>query len=189
MRRRVAIKRHSPCAYLIVTWEQHPLASLSYAAIRDNKSARKPFLTLAVSNQAIKRIGRRFRDLCGGGSRPVEPLGQRGRQRGTSLTQTMQLRRDQFHNLGMGKWHDPFNQEAGSFLDKAAGPLLHQAGDPVAAKQLALQSLANLRELQASAFAYFDVLWVLAVVTLFLVFAMLLMKCSVAEKGVRIGAE
>lgn len=67
--------------------------------------------------------------------------------------------------------------------------MLHQAGDPVAAKQLALQSLANLRWLQASALTYFDVFWVLAVVTVLLVFAVLLMKRSVAERGVRIGAE
>jgi len=101
----------------------------------------------------------------------------------------MQQRRDQFHNLQLGEWLDPLNQAAGSFLDKATGPLLYQTSNPVVAKQLALQSLANLRWLQASALAYFEVFWVLAVVTVLLVFAALLMKRSAAEKGVRIGAE
>ena len=57
------------------------------------------------------------------------------------------------------------------------------------AQQLALQTLANLREQQASALAYFDVFWVLAVVMVALVFVVLLMKRSVAEKGARIGGE
>ena len=54
---------------------------------------------------------------------------------------------------------------------------------------MALQTLANLREQQASSLAYFDVFWVLAVVMVALVFVVLLMKRSVAEKGARIGAE
>jgi len=49
--------------------------------------------------------------------------------------------------------------------------------------------LEKLREQQASALAYFDVFWLLAVVTLVLVPVVLLMKRSVAEKGARIGGE
>jgi MFS transporter, DHA2 family, multidrug resistance protein len=101
----------------------------------------------------------------------------------------MQQHADQFHKLRLGEWLDPFHQTACSFLDKAAGPSLHQTGIAVAAKQLALQSLANLRWPQASALAYFDGIWVLAVVTVLLVFAVLLMERSFAGKGVRIGAE
>ena len=108
---------------------------------------------------------------------------------GTSMAQTMQERRDQFHSLRLGEWLDPFNPAARSFLDQAAGPFLQQTGDPVAAQQLALQTLANLREQQASSLAYFDVFWVLAVVMVALVFVVLLMKRSVAEKGARIGGE
>jgi DHA2 family multidrug resistance protein len=108
---------------------------------------------------------------------------------GTSLAQTMQERRDQFHSLRLGESLDPFNPAAHSFLGQAAGPFLQQTGDPVAAQQLALQALANLRRQQASALAYFDVFWVLAVVMVALVFVVLLMKRSVAEKGARIGGE
>jgi MFS transporter, DHA2 family, multidrug resistance protein len=108
---------------------------------------------------------------------------------GTSLAQTVQERRDQFHTLRLGEWLDPFNPAARSFLEKTTATFLQQTGDPVAAQQLALQALANLREQQASSLAYFDVFWVLAVVMAALVFVVLLMKRSVAEKGAHIGSE
>jgi DHA2 family multidrug resistance protein len=108
---------------------------------------------------------------------------------GTSLAQTVQERREQFHSLRLGEALDPFNPAARSFLDQATGPFLQQTGDPVAAQQMALQTLANLRLQQASALAYFDVFWVLAVVMAALLFVLLLMKRSVAEKGARIVAE
>jgi MFS transporter, DHA2 family, multidrug resistance protein len=101
----------------------------------------------------------------------------------------MQERRDQFHSLRLGEWLDPFNAAARSFLGQASGRFFQQSGDPAAAQQLALQSLANLREQQASSLAYFDVFWVMAVVTVALAFVVLLMKRSVAEKGTRIGSE
>jgi DHA2 family multidrug resistance protein len=108
---------------------------------------------------------------------------------GTSMAQTIQERRDQFHDLRLGEYLDPFNAAAHSFLDQASASFLRLTGDPVAAQQMALQSLANLREQQASSLAYFDVFWVLAVVTVALAFVVLLMKRSVAEKGTRIGSE
>jgi MFS transporter, DHA2 family, multidrug resistance protein len=108
---------------------------------------------------------------------------------GTSLAQTIQERRDQFHSLRLGEWLDPFNPASRSFLEQASGRFLQQTGDPVAAQQLALQALANLRQQQASSLAYFDVFWALAVVMVALVFVVLLMKRSVAEKGARIVGE
>ncbi len=108
---------------------------------------------------------------------------------GTSMAQTIQERRDQFHGLRLGELLDPFNPAVHSFLDQASGTFLQQNGDPVAAQQLALRTLENLREQQASSLAYFDVFWVLAVVMAGLVFAVLLTKRSVAEKGAHIGGE
>jgi DHA2 family multidrug resistance protein len=108
---------------------------------------------------------------------------------GASMAQTIQERRDQFHSLRLGEWLDPFNETARSFLDQASGRLLQLTGDPVAARQMALQALANQRAQQASSLAYFDVFWVLAIVMVGLAFAVLLMKRSVAEKGARIGGE
>jgi DHA2 family multidrug resistance protein len=108
---------------------------------------------------------------------------------GTSLAQTMQERRLQFHTLRLGESLDPFNPAVQAFLDQARAQFLQQTGDPVAAQQLALQALDNLRQQQASSLGYFDVFWLLAALTLVLVPLMLLMKRSVAEKGARIGGE
>src|SRR5208337_5307164 len=85
---------------------------------------------------------------------------------GTSMAQTLQERRDQFHTLRLGESVDPFNPAVQSFLDQARALFLQQTGDPVAAQQLAWQALENLRQQQASALAYFDVFWLSAAVTL-----------------------
>jgi MFS transporter, DHA2 family, multidrug resistance protein len=108
---------------------------------------------------------------------------------GTSMAQTVQERRDQFHSLRLVESLNPLNPATNSFLDQAQGQFLQQTGDPVAAHQLALQALENLRQQQASALAYFDVFWVLAVVMLVLVPVVLIMKRSVAEKGAHLSTE
>jgi DHA2 family multidrug resistance protein len=106
---------------------------------------------------------------------------------GTSMAQTLQERRDQFHTLRLGEYLDPFNSAATSFVDQAQAQL--QTGDPVASQQLAWQALENLRQQQASALAYLDCFWIFAVVTVVLAFVVPLMKRSVAEKGTPVGGE
>jgi DHA2 family multidrug resistance protein len=107
---------------------------------------------------------------------------------GTSLSQALHEQREQFHSLRLGEYLDPFNPAVQSFTDQARAIFLEQSGDPVAAQQLALQALDNVREQQASALAYFDCFWVFAMITLALVpFVLLMMKRSVAEKGARVG--
>jgi DHA2 family multidrug resistance protein len=108
---------------------------------------------------------------------------------GTSMAQTVQERRDQFHTLRLGEVIDSFNANIVAFLDQARAVFLQQSGDPSAAQQLALQTLENLRQQQASSLAYFDVFWLLAVVMLVPILTVLLMKRSVAEKGAHIGHE
>jgi DHA2 family multidrug resistance protein len=104
---------------------------------------------------------------------------------GTSLAQTFQERREQFHTLRLGESLDPFNPAVQSFLEQAQARFLQQTGDPAAAQQLAWQALENLRHQQASALAYFDCFWLFAVVMLAVTFVVFLMKRSVAEKGAR----
>jgi len=106
---------------------------------------------------------------------------------GTSMAQTIQERRDQFHTLRLGESLDAFNASVTSFLHQAQAMFLQQTGDPVTAQQLAWQALENLRQQQASSLAYFDVFFLMAVVTLVLAPVVLLMKRSVAEKGAHIG--
>jgi len=108
---------------------------------------------------------------------------------GTSVAQTIQQRRDQFHSLRLGENLDPLNPAVNSYLDQVQPGFLQQTGDPVAAKQMALQSLANLREQQSSALAYFDVFFIFAVVAVALVVLVFFMKRSVAAKDAHVAAE
>lgn len=108
---------------------------------------------------------------------------------GTSLAQTIQERRDQFHSLRLGENLDRFNPALNSYLDQAQTVFLQQTGDPIAAKQMALQTLANLREQQSSALSYFDIFFIFAVVAVALIVLVFFMKRSVAEKGAHVAAE
>ena len=108
---------------------------------------------------------------------------------GTSVAQTIQERRDQFHSLRLGENLDPLNPAVNSYLDQVQPGFLQQTGDPVAAKQMALQSLANLREQQASALSYFDIFFIFAIVAVVLVGLVFFMKRSVTEKGAHVAAE
>jgi DHA2 family multidrug resistance protein len=83
----------------------------------------------------------------------------------------------------------PLNPEVNSYPDQAQPVFLQQIGDPVAAKQMALQSLANLREQQASSLSYFDTFFLFAVVAVAIIVVVFFMKRSVAAKGAHIAAE
>ena len=108
---------------------------------------------------------------------------------GTSLAQTFQERRDQFHTLRLGEYLDPFNAAANAFLGHAKALFLQHTADPVASQQFAWRQLANLRQQQASSLAYFDSFWMIAALTLAIALVVLAMKRSVAAKGARLASE
>ena len=108
---------------------------------------------------------------------------------GTSIAKTIQERRDQFHALRLGENLDPLNPAVTSYLHNVQPSILQQTGDPVAAKQMALQTLANLRDQQSSALAYLDTFYAFAVVAVALAGLAFLMKRAVAEKGAHVAAE
>ena len=108
---------------------------------------------------------------------------------GTSMSQALQWRRDNFHTARVGEFLDPLNPTVTAFLEQSKAFFLQQTGDAAASAQMALQSLEDLRLQQASSLAYFDDFWLFAVLALGLVFLVPLMKRSVAEKGEHIGAE
>ncbi|HVS35849.1 MAG TPA: DHA2 family efflux MFS transporter permease subunit [Gemmataceae bacterium] len=108
---------------------------------------------------------------------------------GTSLAQTIQERREQFHTQRLGESLNPLNPTVNSFLQRAQEFFLHRTGDPTGSQQMAAEVLSNLREQQAAALAYFDVFFVAAVLGILLVPLVLLMKRSVAEKGEHVGGE
>jgi DHA2 family multidrug resistance protein len=108
---------------------------------------------------------------------------------GTSMGQTITERREIFHALRLNENLDPLNPAVNSYIAQVQPGFLQQTGDPVAAQQMALQSLENLREQQSSALAYFDAFLIFAVLGVVLAFLVPLMKRSVAEKGAHVAAE
>jgi DHA2 family multidrug resistance protein len=108
---------------------------------------------------------------------------------GTSVAQTIHERRDQLHSLRLGENLDPLNPAVSSYLDQVTAGFLQHTGDPVASRQLELQTLDNLRGQQSSALAYFDTFFLFAVAAIALIFFVFLMKRSVAEKAAHVAAE
>jgi DHA2 family multidrug resistance protein len=108
---------------------------------------------------------------------------------GTSMAQTIQERREQFHVSRVGEFLDPLNPDVTSFFDQVRAFFFQYTGDPAGSQERAVQRLEDLRQQQAASLAYFDVFWLCAVLGVALVFLVPLMKRSVAEKGAHIGAE
>jgi DHA2 family multidrug resistance protein len=108
---------------------------------------------------------------------------------GTSLAQTIQERREQFHTLRLGEYLDRFNPAVNSFARQSQATLFRTTGDPALARQMSWQTLDDLRLQQASSLAYFDVFWFFAVLAAGLVLLVFIMKRSVAEKGAAVGGE
>ncbi len=108
---------------------------------------------------------------------------------GTSMAQTMQQRRLQFHVSRVGEFLDPLNQHVNEFAARGQAFFFQQTGDPAGSQQMTWQALEDLRQQQAGALAYFDVFWLCAALGVALIVLVLLMKRSVAEKGAHIGAE
>jgi DHA2 family multidrug resistance protein len=108
---------------------------------------------------------------------------------GTTMGQTITERREIFHALRLNENLDPFNPAVNSFFDQADAAFLQQTGDPAAAHQMALQSLEDLREQQASSLSYFDAFLIFAIVAVGLAFLVFVMRRSAAQKGQHVAAE
>ena len=108
---------------------------------------------------------------------------------GTSMAQTIQVRRDQFHLSRLAENLGPLNSHVQSFMDQAQQVFQQWTGDPARSQQMSLKTLDSLRQQQALALAFFDIFWLCAVLAVALVLLVLLMKRSVAEKGEHIRAE
>ena len=108
---------------------------------------------------------------------------------GTSVGQTLTERREQFHALRLNENLDAFNPAVSNFLEQTQANLLPQTGDAVAAKQMALQALSNLRGAQALSLSYFDCFLIFALTGCALSFLTPWMKRSVLAKGEHAAAE
>ncbi len=105
------------------------------------------------------------------------------------MSQTIQERRETFHTLRLNEHLNPFNPAVPDYIQQAQAYLAQQLGDPAGAVNKAWQTLANLREQQASSLGYFDCFWIFAVIGGLLAFMVLLMKPAVAAKGAQVSAE
>ena len=108
---------------------------------------------------------------------------------GTSVAQTIQERREQFHVLRLNEKLDALYPAVGQWFEQGRDYFMRSTGDPVRSRQMTLRALQGLRNEQAAGLAYFDVFWSAAVVSALLVFLVLLMRRSVAEKGAHAAAE
>jgi DHA2 family multidrug resistance protein len=108
---------------------------------------------------------------------------------GTSVAQIIQERRLQFHSLRLNESLNSLNQPVNNLLTNGQRFFLQHTGDPALSHQMALGVLDQTRTNQALSLAYFDVFSFCAAVGVLLVFFVLLMRRSVAEKGAHVGAE
>ena len=108
---------------------------------------------------------------------------------GTSMAQTIQERREQFHLSRLNENLGRLNPHVHSFMERGQEFFMRLTGGPALSHQRSVNVLDNLRQQQAASLAYFDVFWLCAVLGVLLVFLVLLMKRSVAEKGAHVGAE
>jgi DHA2 family multidrug resistance protein len=108
---------------------------------------------------------------------------------GTTVAQTITERREIFHTLRLNEFLDPLNPAVMSYLQTITPNFVRDIGDPVAAKEMALQALSTVRDQQALSLAYFDAFFILAVVGVALACLVPLMKRSVVEKKTAISAE
>jgi DHA2 family multidrug resistance protein len=107
---------------------------------------------------------------------------------GTSVAQTIQERREQFHTLRLNEKLDAFNPAVNQLFQQGPPFFLQHTGDASLSHKLTLQMLAQVRDQQASSLAYFDVFWSLAAISIVLIFLVLLMRRSVAETGGSLGS-
>ena len=108
---------------------------------------------------------------------------------GTSMAQTIQERREQFHTLRLNEHLSPLNPLLQAAQQRGQQFFLQRTGDPAASHQMTMQLIANSLDQQAQSLAYFDVFWVCAIVPIVLIAVVFFMRRSVAEKGEHVGGE
>jgi DHA2 family multidrug resistance protein len=108
---------------------------------------------------------------------------------GTSMAQTMQERREQFHLSRLDDTLGQLNPHVTSYMQQGQQFFKQRSGDPAGSRERTLQALDNLRQQQATSLAYFDVFWLCAALGVSLLVLVLFMKRSVAEKGAHVGGE
>jgi DHA2 family multidrug resistance protein len=129
------------------------------------------------------------RELRGAAVGLLALLRNEGGSVGTSLAHTLLERREQFHTLRLNEHLDALNPAVAQAFQRGQAFFLQQTGDPYATRLMTLRALSNARERQALSLAYFDIFWASAALAVALIFLVLLMRRSVAERGAHVAAE
>ena len=87
---------------------------------------------------------------------------------GTSMAQTFQERREQFHDSAAERVAHAFPAGRECCIDQIQRYFFQRTGDANLSQRMAVQVLANIREQQASSLAYFDCFWAFGVVAVVL---------------------
>jgi DHA2 family multidrug resistance protein len=108
---------------------------------------------------------------------------------GTSIAQTIEERREQFHTLRLNENLDSLNPAVTQALTQGKQFFMQATGDPHLSELMSAGLLQSARDTQALSLAYFDVFWSSAAISAVLVFLVLMMRRAVAEKGAHVAAE
>ncbi len=129
------------------------------------------------------------REMRGGAVGLFALIRNEGGSVGTSVAKTFVQRREQFHVARVGEFIDPLNPQVDTYTRQATDFFVSQTGDPAGSGKMALDTLDQLHQQQASSLAYFDAFWLFSVISLCLIPLVFFMKRSAAEKGEHIAAE
>lgn len=116
-------------------------------------------------------------------------LRNEGGSAGTTLGKTMVARRLPVHTDRLVEHINPFNPVFNETMESLRAFFYQQTGDPVGSQTMALDAINQLRQQQSASMAYLDAFWLFGILALALIPLTLLMKRSVAEEGMHIGAE
>jgi DHA2 family multidrug resistance protein len=99
---------------------------------------------------------------------------------GTSVSQTLLERRQQFHLARLTESLTPFDQALSSQLDQLTAYFQQLTGDPAAARSMAWAAIDQIRQAQALSLAYFDCFHTFAILAVCLIPLVALMRKSVS---------
>jgi DHA2 family multidrug resistance protein len=112
-----------------------------------------------------------------------------GGSAGTAMGNTLVTRRIPVHTDRLVEHINPFNPAFNDAMQSLRAFFYQQTGDPVGSQVMALDAIDALRQQQSAAMAFLDAFWLFGVLALALIPLTLLMKRSVAEEGMHMGAE
>lgn len=129
------------------------------------------------------------RELRGPAAGIFAALRNEGGSAGTAMGNTLVTRRIPVHTDRLVEHINPFNPAFNEAMQSLQAFFYQQTGDPVGSRVMALDAIDSLRQQQSAAMAFLDAFWLFGVLALALIPLTLLMKRSVAEEGMHIGAE